>query len=171
MVTKTKVGIIAIVAAMIVIALVLTFPISVTNNPVKSNFKEIILSQNSPQKLSTNQFLTGEIAAVCNGISRIDKDTDNDGVPDRCDNCPDYFNPLQEDNNHNGLGDDCDFAKKNVECTDTNTCTNQCTDGERRCSGTSGVQICRDYNTDGCTEWSQVGTCDSGKTCQFGICL
>ncbi len=35
-------------------------------------------------------------------------DRDNDGVSDSLDNCPDFFNPGQEDSNHNGIGNACE---------------------------------------------------------------
>ncbi len=35
-------------------------------------------------------------------------DSDGDGVPDRIDNCPDEYNPGQEDSDQNGVGDRCD---------------------------------------------------------------
>ncbi len=35
-------------------------------------------------------------------------DTDNDGIPDDLDNCPDTFNPTQIDTDGDGLGDECD---------------------------------------------------------------
>jgi len=41
-------------------------------------------------------------------------DTDNDGVGDMCDNCPDIYNPDQIDMNQNGIGDTCDNALKLV---------------------------------------------------------
>ncbi len=42
-----------------------------------------------------------------------DIDNDADGRGNMCDNCPDEFNPMQEDADHDGIGDACD------DCTDT----------------------------------------------------
>ncbi len=49
------------------------------------------------------------------------------------------------------------------------TCTNKCTDGARQCSG-NGFQVCRDYDGNGCTEWSSTAQCGFGKTCSAGQC-
>jgi len=35
-------------------------------------------------------------------------DSDKDGINDDLDNCPEVYNPQQDDNNQNGLGDTCD---------------------------------------------------------------
>ncbi len=35
-------------------------------------------------------------------------DSDNDGILDSCDNCPDTYNPDQKDSNNNGKGDACE---------------------------------------------------------------
>jgi photosystem II stability/assembly factor-like uncharacterized protein len=35
-------------------------------------------------------------------------DSDGDGVPDPCDNCPASYNPLQEDYDYDSVGDSCD---------------------------------------------------------------
>ncbi|MHA2023686.1 MAG: hypothetical protein ACTSWQ_08510, partial [Candidatus Thorarchaeota archaeon] len=51
-----------------------------------------------------------------------------------------------------------------------NSCTNQCTNGERRCSD-SGYQVCRDYDGDGCTEWSGRISCSYSQTCTDGYCI
>jgi rhodanese-related sulfurtransferase len=37
-------------------------------------------------------------------------DSDGDGINDDLDNCPDKYNPNQEDNDQNGLGDICDAS-------------------------------------------------------------
>jgi hypothetical protein len=38
-----------------------------------------------------------------------DTDTDNDGIPDSEDNCPDFFNPDQADSDNNGIGNACEL--------------------------------------------------------------
>lgn len=41
-------------------------------------------------------------------------DSDRDGINDDLDNCPNKYNPHQEDDNQNGLGDTCDV--NNIPC-------------------------------------------------------
>jgi len=43
-------------------------------------------------------------------------DSDGDGICDDLDNCPDQYNPLQTDQNSNGIGDDCETP--NDPCTE-----------------------------------------------------
>ena len=40
-------------------------------------------------------------------------DLDDDGILDLLDNCFGLFNPLQTDNNGNGIGDDCEAPRLN----------------------------------------------------------
>jgi hypothetical protein len=47
-------------------------------------------------------------ASGTDGTDVLLQDTDGDGVSDLDDNCPDHFNPLQEDLDEDGLGDPCD---------------------------------------------------------------
>lgn len=50
---------------------------------------------------------TGE-ATFTKGVITIADDVDNDGVLCDVDNCPETWNPYQEDMNNNGIGDVCD---------------------------------------------------------------
>ncbi|MCA9669414.1 MAG: carboxypeptidase regulatory-like domain-containing protein, partial [Myxococcales bacterium] len=49
------------------------------------------------------------------------------------------------------------------------SCTNQCTFGATRCSG-SGVQSCVQLPS-GCTDWGSIAPCNSGDTCTGGACV
>jgi hypothetical protein len=42
-------------------------------------------------------------------------DTDNDGIEDALDNCPDSFNPNQEDANNNNIGDICENTNNDTD--------------------------------------------------------
>ena len=48
------------------------------------------------------------LALACLAPECSRQDSDNDGVPDRRDNCPDIANPGQEDLNGNDIGDACE---------------------------------------------------------------
>jgi cysteine-rich repeat protein len=50
------------------------------------------------------------------------------------------------------------------------TCENQCANGQRQCITDDGYKVCRDYNGDGCTEWSGTTSCGFGKVCESGYC-
>lgn len=49
-------------------------------------------------------------------------DLDGDGIPDQDDNCPEYYNPGQEDYDGDDVGDVCDFDERIVDTIAT-TCT------------------------------------------------
>jgi len=55
-----------------------------------------------------------QIAAYYESSESTLPDTDNDGVPDACDNCPLVANPGQEDGNENGVGDACDLTISSI---------------------------------------------------------
>lgn len=48
-------------------------------------------------------------------------------------------------------------------------CQDECNDGSRRCAD-DGYQVCGDYDTDDCTEWSETTPCKAGETCSNGSC-
>ena len=50
------------------------------------------------------------------------------------------------------------------------SCSDTCSSGQRRCSG-SGYQVCGNYDSDYCYEWSSVIACSSGYACQNGSCV
>jgi len=49
---------------------------------------------------------------------RLIIDTDGDSVPDSADNCPDDFNPYQEDGDRDGIGDACAVTNVSIDKTD-----------------------------------------------------
>ena len=51
------------------------------------------------------QDTSAEITTICEG-NKVD--SDEDGIPDYNDNCPDVCNPLQMDADMDGIGDLCD---------------------------------------------------------------
>ena len=54
--------------------------------------------------ISLDNFCASECEPPCTGR----EDTDKDGIPDKCDNCPDEYNPDQKDTDGDGIGDVCD---------------------------------------------------------------
>ncbi|RME23299.1 MAG: hypothetical protein D6806_11530 [Deltaproteobacteria bacterium] len=58
-----------------------------------------------------------------------------------------------------GSNETCDSG----ECVAT--CTDQCIDGERRCTGNSGYDTCRDSDSDGCLDWGMHVDCPAGMVC------
>ena len=49
------------------------------------------------------------------------------------------------------------------------TCQDDCVYGSRRCAG-NGYQVCGDFDSDSCSEWSQTTSCSYGQTCSQGAC-
>ncbi len=83
-------------------------------------------------------------------------DGDHDGVPDDADNCPDVFNPQQEDADGDEIGDACDCMP---DCEDAGK---EC--GDDGCGGSCGHcgegQVCVDFICD---------TAEEGISCLEGF--
>jgi len=52
--------------------------------------------------------LDGIVAAIEDGLTYLEVDTDSDGILDENDNCPNDYNPTQADTDEDGVGDSCD---------------------------------------------------------------
>jgi len=51
------------------------------------------------------------------------------------------------------------------------TCQNECSAaGSKRCSN-NGYQVCGNYDTDNCLEWSSIINCPTNTICQNGACI
>jgi hypothetical protein len=66
-----------------------------------------------------------EACGACPSDPCTASDADGDGVADSCDNCPDVYNPGQEDRNGDGIGDAC-----SDECAEAFTCGENAADYE-----------------------------------------
>ncbi|MEM7608655.1 MAG: hypothetical protein AAF411_25150 [Myxococcota bacterium] len=53
-------------------------------------------------------------------------------------------------------------------CTDT--CVDECADGETRCDGPDGAARCGQFDADECLEWSPPEPCAGETTCSAGAC-
>ncbi len=52
------------------------------------------------------------------------------------------------------------------------SCINECSySGQRRCACSTQYQICGNYDSDPCLEWSSLINCPSGQVCQNGQCV
>ncbi len=49
-------------------------------------------------------------------------------------------------------------------------CTSLCATGERRCAEDGKLQVCADYDSDGCNQWGQGDVCPAGLFCTDGQC-
>jgi len=116
-------------------------------------------------------------------------DADNDGISDECDNCPDYFNPEQEDRDGDGRGDACDKAssgggdrdddEEEGECNGNADCGTDGLSGNLFCSNNKTVQsyisfTCQNPSTTESSCIQNVTTqiienCSFG--CQNGTCV
>ena len=60
-------------------------------------------------------------------------------------------------------GDACDHGTCQATCTDT------CTAGSSRCSGT-GLEVCGHYGSEPCNTWSAAAACPTGQSCTGDVC-
>lgn len=113
--------------------------------PFKPNLKTLkVFDVKSSQFLSSVDFTT-PIRAFCyahrDDPECLTYDSDNDGVVDLSDNCPDIANPGQDDQNGNGVGDACDNII--IQACDTQI-ADRLFNGQ---SLTSGIENCETTTT------------------------
>ena len=120
--------------------------------------------------------------------TRMLVDNDNDGVDDILDNCPDTFNPNQEDSDEDGIGDACDGCSNDPNKTAPGVCgcgisdTDTDLDGTPNCNdncvndptktdpGICGCGVLDiDTDNDGTLDCLDLCPADSSKT-DPGIC-
>ncbi len=93
--------------------------------------------------VSDGEFEDNETITIT--VNDVASDSDSDGVPDDSDNCPNDYNPGQEDVDSDLIGDVCDPDDDNdgvVDASDTNP---------------TDPSVCEDVDSDGCDDCS-VGT-------------
>jgi hypothetical protein len=59
--------------------------------------------------LANTDINTGELVECCISIEMVPGDSDRDGIPNNVDNCPNYYNPEQQDADEDGIGNACDW--------------------------------------------------------------
>ena len=88
---------------------------------------------------------------------------DCDGIPDDEDNCPNTYNPGQEDCNNNGIGDACDAINPEADDSNCNGVDEDCDgtpdDGYVPSSTTCGLGECRSTGQLQCVNGQLVDTC------------
>lgn len=63
-----------------------------------------------------------------------------------------------------GNGQSCSIG----ECSPT--CVDECAEGETRCSGPLGVEVCGQSDDDACRDWQQPILCEGAQVCSNGRC-
>lgn len=55
-------------------------------------------------------------------------------------------------------------------CISNAGCANECSTNDKKCSTTTSYQTCGNYDTDVCLEWGTTQNCNTGQSCDLGIC-
>jgi len=101
--------------------------------------------------------------------AEIISDVDMDGIPSNIDNCPLDYNPLQEDMNHNGIGDICDPNAAVI--IENKSISNQTSTSKKGRAHTTIEQFCEPNWQ--CSAWSQCDdeimtrSCRDTNNCDF----
>jgi poly(3-hydroxybutyrate) depolymerase len=61
-------------------------------------------------------------------------------------------------------------ATVTVMVANSTTCSNDCALGQSTCASTTGWQVCGQYDSDSCLDWSPVQACPTGTACSAGEC-
>jgi len=64
---------------------------------------------------------------------------------------------------------DCQYGCSNGQCL-AQSCSDECNAQQKQCSG-NGWQICGNYDSDSCFEWSSVSACAGNQLCNNGECV
>ena len=113
-------------------------------------------SNNNPKN---NDFAEGE-GRLDVSVSSTDNDSDDDGVPDNDDNCPNVSNADQTDSDHDGIGDACD--------TNTDTDGDGVDDGVDNCPNVSNADQ-TDSDHDGIGDACDTNTDTDGDGVDDGV--
>ena len=106
----------------------------------------------------TDECLEWSAAQICSGSTACGYET-----------CPDDKRPVWRCENGGCLY----LCNNDTSCSGEPPppeCTNECILGQSACSDTSHRQICGQYDTDGCLEWSAASTCQGNVACDYGNC-
>ena len=76
----------------------------------------------------------------------------------------------------NTAGNDADFDAVGVDVIipppEVPTCDDTCDERyATRCTGESTIEVCDDFNADGCVEWGDNRPCQPGYVCEGDVCL